>query len=77
MHVVRIASLVLWVRTPLDFNGLWSYESARQYFETSFILNLRLVDRLMLVGSILQNWKVREECALVCFYDLTITIRRW
>ena len=40
MHVVRLASLVLCVRTPLSFNGLWSIDRARQYFESSFILNL-------------------------------------
>ncbi len=42
MHVLTLASLILWVRTPLDFNGLWSNNSARQYLETSFILNFRL-----------------------------------
>ena len=65
MHVVRIASLVLWVRTPLDFNGLWSYDSARQYFETSFILNLRLVDRPMLVGSITKLEGAERVCTRV------------
>ena len=51
MHVVRLISLVIWVRTPLSFNGSWSIDRARQYFESSFILNL-IMGRLMLVGSI-------------------------
>jgi hypothetical protein len=75
MRVVRLVSLVLWVRTLLYFNGVWSYDSARQYFETSFILNLRLMDRHMLVGSIRNMERVERVCIRV-LYDLTITIRR-